>query len=92
VNSFFGGNNGGPITNPNALIGYIQKATDLVFFGGGIAALGIAMWGAFLLATSEGDPQKLSKGRTVLSQGVIGAIIMVLAGVAIKWVITALGG
>ena len=53
----------------------------------GIIAVVIIMYGGFLWMTSEGDPAKLDKAKSVLKNAIIGLIIMMLSWAIVTFIL-----
>ena len=58
------------------IIGPIVK--DLTFLGG-LLAVGLVMYGGFLMVTSQGNPAGVEKAKKVISGAIVGLIIAILA-------------
>lgn len=56
----------------------------------GYVMLGVTIWGGFYMITSQGDPGKVTKARRILTSGVAGSIIGVLASVIAHVIISIL--
>jgi hypothetical protein len=57
----------------------------------GSLALLFFIYGGFLFLTSAGNEQQVTKGKTILTQAVIGIIIIFGAFIAVKFIVSALG-
>ncbi len=57
----------------------------------GIVALGINLYAGFLIMTSQGQEEKITEGKTMLRNGVIGLAIILMSFAIVQFVITALG-
>lgn len=81
------------LTNPLAsddirvIIGYIIKAA-LGFSG--TLALVMVIWGGFLWLTSQGNAEKIEKGKAILLWATIGLIVIFFAYTIVSAVITTL--
>ena len=58
-----------------AIINIIKQVIKILTAGIGVAAVGAAIYGAFLYTTSEGSPDKIKKAREVWTNTVIGIIM-----------------
>ena len=58
------------------IIGTVVK--DLMFLGG-LLAVGLVMYGGFLMVTSQGNPAGVEKAKKVISGAIVGLIIAILA-------------
>jgi hypothetical protein len=63
-------------TNPASLV---TKAMPIIFAVAGIILLGILIWGGFDYLTSMGDPKKAEAGKTKITNGLLGFIIIFAA-------------
>jgi hypothetical protein len=64
----------GDFTNPSATGGFIKPILNIIFsVAGGIAFLYI-LYGAFQIATSQNDPEKLNYGKRLIMGAVIGLV------------------
>jgi hypothetical protein len=57
----------------------------------GIVALGINVYAGFIIMTSQGQEEKITTGKTMLRNGVIGLAIILMSFAIVQFVITALG-
>lgn len=58
----------------------------------GLAAVAVIIWGAAIYIMAAGDPDKIKKGKQVLTYGVLGVVFILLANVAVRVFILLLGG
>ena len=56
----------------------------------GYIMIGVTIWGGFYMITSNGDPGKVAKARKILTAGVSGSLIGVLASVIAHVIISIL--
>ncbi len=81
------------LTNPlgsndiRVIIGYIIRAA-LGFSG--TLALVMVIWGGFLWLTSNGNAEKIDKGKSVLMWATIGLVVLFFAYTIVNAVITAI--
>jgi len=57
-----------------------------------IVAVAFIVYGGFLYITSQGDQQQIEAGKKAIIGAVLGIIVVGLAYVVVKFVITAVGG
>lgn len=69
-----------PVTAWEDIISLINYIRNLVYFIGGSIALIMFIWAGVTFMTAEGDPDKLKAARQRLIYGVIGVIIILMAG------------
>ena len=70
--------------------GTISKAQGALNFFinfSGLVAVGIIISGAYLLIIAAGDDNKIEQGMNTIQAGIIGLIIIFVAGVGISWII-----
>ncbi|MFH1193694.1 MAG: pilin [bacterium] len=67
------------------------NVSNWIFGITGSLALLFFIYGGFLFLTSGGSEQQVTKGKTILTQAVIGIIIIFGAFVAVKFIVSALG-
>lgn len=70
-------------TNPEGFISFILRLSLGV--GGGIAFL-VAVFGAFLLLTSAGNPQKIKEGKRTITYSLIGLLVIVFSVFVLEFV------
>ncbi|MDP2089989.1 MAG: pilin [Candidatus Gracilibacteria bacterium] len=75
------GQSGDLITTLDNILGY---ALGLLYF---IAVI-FALYGGFQILTAGGDEDKVKKGKTTLINAVIGLVVIFLASIIIRWVIS----
>ena len=85
------------ISNPDICSGdelsdIIKKIVNAVIFIIGIVAVVMIILGGVNYATSQGDPQKVKKGKDTILYGIIGLVIAILAYAIVNFVIGALAG
>lgn len=84
-----------PITDVHFLERYIGPGGLIITTIEGIAgliAMGMLIWGGFLLITSGGNPEKVDVGKKAITAAVIGLIIVVSAYSITFLVVKVLGG
>lgn len=65
-----------PTNDPQEFIGWLLGAA--IGIAGGIAFL-LMLWGGFQIITSTGDPEKLNKGKEILTSAIIGLIVIIFS-------------
>ncbi len=75
-------------TGFDAVMGVITKLLTFVT----IIAVIYVLWAGFKILTGGGDDGKLKEGKAIITQVVIGIVIMWLAYAVVGWVIGALSG
>lgn len=73
--------------------GTISKAQSVLNFFinfSGLVAVGVIIYGAYLLIIAAGDDNKIEQGMNTIQAGIIGLIIIFVAGIGISWVIKAI--
>ncbi len=63
-----------------------QVVVNVIISVMGIAAVGVIMYGGFLLMTSTGDAAKVAKGRRVIIYAIVGLVVAILAYVIVNFV------
>lgn len=77
-----------PNVNDADVIGNIMKYIMIVI---GVTAVVIVLYSAFLMLTSNGEPDKFKRGRQALLAGVIGLAISILGGTIVQIIINSVG-
>lgn len=70
----------------------VGTALQYVFGLIGIVAVIMIIIGGVGIATSQGDPSKIKKGRLTITYGIVGLIVTLLAFAIVNLVLTNLGG
>jgi hypothetical protein len=70
----------------------VGTALNAVFGLIGIVAVVMVIIGGVSIATSQGDPSKIKKGRLTITYGLIGMVVALLAFAIVNLVLTNLGG
>ena len=65
-----------PITDPNLFIGFILRWA--IGIGGGIAFL-LIVYSAFMIMTSQGNPERLKAGQELLTSAIAGLIMLIFS-------------
>ncbi|MEK7603352.1 MAG: hypothetical protein AAB459_03860 [Patescibacteria group bacterium] len=76
--------------DPSAQDGIIVKATNIVAYIGGIAAIIIIMVGGFSYVMSSGDSSKINKAKDMILFALVGLVIIVFARTIIVFVVSKL--
>ncbi|MBN1916245.1 hypothetical protein JW796_04690 [Candidatus Dojkabacteria bacterium] len=82
------------IPNPigdSDLIGLISRLTGLVRPIAIIALIGVIIYGGFTRLTAAGEPEKEKKSMQILTAGIVGFLIIVLASVIVSFIGDILG-
>ena len=69
---------------PEDPLSFAQKFYDIGLGLIGIVSFFFILYGAFLIATSKGDPQKLTNGKTYVYYAVAGVIFTLLIFLIVK--------
>lgn len=83
---------GGPPTKAADVTNFMSRIIDLLGVVIGIVALALIIWGGVMLATSWGSEDRITKGKAILTNTVIGFALSTAGYIIIKVVILALGG
>lgn len=81
-----------PMTSLDEIANLISRLQTIINSLAGMLAFLTIAWGAFVLATAGGNPDKASEGKKILLFGLGGAIFIVLAYAIVKMIIIAFGG
>jgi hypothetical protein len=68
-----------------------QNVVNIILGLSGALALGYFVYGGFIMLTSRGNSKAVSDGKTILTQAVIGIIIIFGAYTAVNFIVNALG-
>ncbi len=68
-------------SDPQAFIAWLLGAA--IGIAGGIAFL-LMLWGGFQIITSTGDPEKLNRGKEILTSAIIGLVVIVFSVFLLK--------
>lgn len=71
-----------------AVQNYIASALNFLY----LAAVIYGLWWGFNILTAWGDDDKVSKGKTIIINALIGIVVIFLAGSIVKWLITIVAG
>jgi hypothetical protein len=69
----------------------IQSILNLVFMFAGFIVAAMFMYAGFLLLTSQGNPGQISKAKNIFKRVVMGFVIMFLAYITVKNLLTHIG-
>lgn len=83
---------GPPIKNPSQVVDFINRLKDIVLGVAGIAAVAMILYGAFLLITSGGNPDKMTKAKQTLTWAIIGLVVVIAAYIIVYFIAKVLGG
>lgn len=59
--------------------GVVNKFVGIGVGVGGVAAIGLMIYGGIMLLTSSGEPEKLMEGREILTNAIMGLALIVLS-------------
>ena len=59
--------------------GVVNKFVSIGVGVGGVAAIGLMIYGGIMLLTSSGEPEKLMEGREILTNAIMGLALIVLS-------------
>ena len=68
-------------SSPQEFIAWLLKS--VIGIAGGIAFL-LMLWGGFQIITSTGDPEKLNKGKEILTSAIIGLVVIIFSVFLLK--------
>lgn len=57
-----------------------------------LVAVFFVFWGAFGLATSYGNPEKIESGKKTIQNAIVGFFLIMIAFILINWLVMVLGG
>lgn len=75
----------------NTLVVDIKDLINFMIALGSVVAVAMIVVSGYTLITSAGDPEKASQGQKTLTGAIIGLIIVWVAGLLVKFVLTELG-
>jgi hypothetical protein len=83
---------GGPVTDAQAVVDFINRLQAIVLGAAGAIAVGMIIWGAIILGTAGGNEEKVGKGKKILTYAIGGLIFILAAGFLIGAFIRLIGG
>lgn len=89
--SWFGVTNGWGSDAFTTIDGTIGKVTEIIntaIFLSALVAVGLIVYGAYNMISSAGDAEKYEAGTKAIQNALIGMVIVFLAGMIIKFVVT----
>ena len=78
---------GGTDEGNNDLLGTVRTIINVILGVVGVLAVFMMIVGGINMATSQGDPAKVKKGRDTLLYGVIGLVVALLAFAIVNFVL-----
>lgn len=75
-----------PLTGKN---GILYKVSRIIAMIAGISAVFMMMFGGFMYITANGEANKASNGKTIITAAVIGLVVIALAETILSFVISA---
>ncbi len=81
---------GGDFSTYEGTVGKVVQAINAAITLSALVAVIMIVLGAYLLITSGGDAEKAEHGGNAIRNGIIGMIIVFLAGVIIRFVMNAI--
>jgi len=78
-----------PLIGADGLPSFLNNAINLILIVAGIAAVAYLIWGGLTYITAGGDSERAAKGRTAITNAVIGVIIIMGSLAIYNWVINA---
>ena len=78
------------VSDGNTLEDNVSNAINIVFALIGIAAIIIVIMGGISYATSQGEANKITKGKKLIITGLVGLIIVLLAFSIVNFVLNSL--
>lgn len=73
------------------MVNTLINVAELIFGIVGSLTLFMFMYGGFVWVTSGGSDERITKGKTILKNAVLGLLVVFLAGAIIKFALAALG-
>ena len=77
-----------PEINPVAKFGdfasILNQVIPIIVGFAGVVAFGVALYGAYMVITAAGDPEKFKAAQKVFKSAIIGVIIVILSFLAMK--------
>lgn len=77
---------GGDFTTYAGVVGRVVGLINSAILFSSLVAVGIIVYGAYMFITSAGDADKAESGANAIKNGIIGMIIVFLAGVIVRFV------
>lgn len=87
-----GGVTGEPATSITAVSSLITRLTLIVQYAAGAIAIAVIIWGAIVFATSGGNEQRAARGKKIVTYGVLGIFLVVMARFIAVIIIMLIGG
>lgn len=81
-----------PLIPADNLLGFLGNAVNLILIIAGIAAVAYLIYGGLTYITAGGDSERAGKGRTAITNAIIGVIIIMGSLAIYNWVINAASG
>lgn len=78
-----------PMLGEDDLETFLGNAINLILIIAGVAAVAYLIWGGLTYITAGGDSEKASKGRTSITNAIIGIIIIMGSLAIYNWLIKA---
>ena len=69
-----------------SLMSNVSMLINVFASGMGFLAIGMIIYGGFMLLTAQGDPAKIKRGKDVVTYSIIGVILVVLAYAIVNFV------
>lgn len=66
----------GPLVGINSLADIVTIIMSFLYPFAGVILLGVVIWGGFDLLTSHGEAEKLNSGRSKITSGIIGFVLL----------------
>jgi hypothetical protein len=76
----------------NDLFHIVIKIINFLIGLSSLIAIMFVFWGAYGLATSYGNTEKIEGGKKIIQNAVVGFVLVLLAFLLINWLVLALGG
>ncbi|PIZ62589.1 hypothetical protein COY16_03885 [Candidatus Roizmanbacteria bacterium CG_4_10_14_0_2_um_filter_39_13] len=74
----------GPLVGINSLADIVTVIMSFLYPFAGAIFLGVVIWGGFDLLTSHGEAEKLNSGRSKITSGIIGFILLATSYILAK--------
>lgn len=74
----------------NPVVGTLNKVANIIAFVSGAVAVIMVMYGAFQFITSDGNNEKVSKGRQTIFYAAVGLVVIISARVLVSFAIEVL--
>lgn len=74
----------GPLVGINSLADIVTVFMSFLYPFAGVIFLGVVIWGGIDLLTSHGEAEKLNSGRSKITSGIIGFVLLAVSYILAK--------